>query len=138
MFSTLTKTRVAGALIGAAIAFTAVAPGASAGQDLRSPDARDSSQDYTRQDLRSPDTRDGSPASTRQDLRSPDARDSVAPTLVPQPVSDRPSSPGGFDWVSAAIGAAAGTGLLIVLLAFLATGGLAGRRPITGRTRAQH
>jgi hypothetical protein len=112
MFSILTKT-----LIGATIAFAAVVPGASAVQDLRSPDTRDSSQ-----------------VASSQDLRSPDARDSAAPALAPQPVSDPPSSPGGFDWVSAAIGAAAGTGLLIVLLAFLGTGGLAGRRPVSGRT----
>jgi hypothetical protein len=55
-----------------------------------------------------------------QDLRSPDTRDQAkgySPTLASQPVVDEPSEPGGFDLVSAAIGAAAGTGVVLVLLA---------------------
>ncbi|MGH2712409.1 MAG: hypothetical protein ACRDM7_00705 [Thermoleophilaceae bacterium] len=52
------------------------------------------------------------------------------PTLEPQAVVDDPSSAGGFDLVSALLGATVGAGLLIVLVA--ATG-LARRRPLTRR-----
>ena len=46
-------------------------------------------------------------------------------------------SAGGFDLLSAAIGAAAGTGLLLALAGFLATGRLARpRRPRTLRPRS--
>ena len=71
------------------------------------------------QDLRSPDTRDAA-AQTSQDLRSPDARDAAtgprtAPTFIvtpaPQAVVETSS---GFDWGSAAIGAAAILGLLAI------------------------
>jgi hypothetical protein len=61
-----------------------------------------------------------------EELRSPGQQ----PTGEPQPVVDEPSSPSGFDLLSAAIGAAAGAGLAIVLLA---AGGLARRRPLTRR-----
>jgi hypothetical protein len=60
------------------------------------------------------------------ELRAPD-EPSAQPTGGPQQVSDEPS---GFDLVSAAIGAAAGAGLIIVVLA---AGGLARRRPLTRR-----
>ena len=45
-------------------------------------------------------------------LRAPVARTEVA---------DEPSSPSGFDWVSAAIGAAAASGLALVIVAALST-----------------
>ena len=62
-----------------------------------------------------------------EELRSP--RQPVAqPTGEPQPVVDEPSSPSGFDLPSAAVGAATGAGIVIVLLA---AGGLARRRPLT-------
>jgi hypothetical protein len=61
-----------------------------------------------------------------EELRSPD-EPPAQPTGAPQQVSDEPS---GFDLVSAAIGAAAGAGLIIVVLA---AGGLARRRPLTRR-----
>jgi hypothetical protein len=73
--------RVAGPLIGAAIAFAVIASGASAGQDRRAADF------------------------------------------------DVASSAGGFDWVSAALGASAGTGLLIGLMAIADMG----RRSRRGR-----
>ena len=111
MCSTLIKTRVAGAIIAAAIASTVVGPGVAGAQDMRTPDARHL----------------GEQASPSEDRRSPDARDIPAPPES-QPISEAPAAPSGFDPVSAAIGAAAGTGLLIVLMAFLGTGGLAGRR----------
>jgi hypothetical protein len=58
--------------------------------------------------------------------------------VAPTPSSNAPSVPAatpdvGFDLSSAAIGAAAGTGLLIVVLA---AGGIAARRPFTGGHRA--
>jgi hypothetical protein len=59
-----------------------------------------------------------------QDLRPPDTRDAAEgyhPTLASQPKPVQASG-GGFDWLSAAIGAAAGTGLMIVALALASTG----------------
>ncbi len=66
--------------------------------------------------------------SPSEDLRSPDAREIPAPPPESQPIVDTQPSEGGFDLLSAALGAAATTGLLLVLLGFLAVGGLAGRR----------
>jgi hypothetical protein len=60
-------------------------------------------------------------------LRSP-GQPVAQPTGEPQPVVDEPTSPSGFDLLSAAIGVAAGAGFVIVLLA---AGGLARRRPLT-------
>jgi hypothetical protein len=125
-----TNARLATALIGVTLAAAIAAPGASADpgatayQDLRSPDARDAAE--------RPTYADGPGAITYRDLRSPDARDAAEgyrPALEPQPPVDEPSSPDGFDWVSAAIGAAVGTGLLIALI--VTVGGLARRRPVT-------
>jgi hypothetical protein len=51
----------------------------------------------------------------------PDTRDAAQnyhPTLAPEPVD----TSGGFDWLSAAIGAAGGTGLMIVAVALADTG----------------
>jgi hypothetical protein len=61
------------------------------------------------QDLRSPDARD---AAASQDLRSPDAADAAtaAPTI-------ELSSPEGFDWASAGIGAGGSLGLILVVAA---------------------
>ncbi len=47
-----------------------------------------------------------------------------------QPVVDEPAPGEGFDVLSAAIGAAAGTGLVVLLLT---VGALTGRRPLTRR-----
>ena len=59
---------------------------------------------------------------TTQDLRSPDTRD-VAIGYDPEPVAvavPEPSGSGeGFDWVSAAIGAAAVGGLILLLVGFM-------------------
>jgi hypothetical protein len=79
------------------------------------------------QDLRSPDTRDAAIAAThKQDLRSPDARDaadlrrylgtsSLAGTTSPpeRPAVQPVQASGGFDWLSAAIGAIAAAGLAL-------------------------
>jgi hypothetical protein len=40
-------------------------------------------------------------------------------TVASQPVADEPSAPGGFDWVSAAIGAVAAAGVAVVSIATL-------------------
>ena len=61
--------------------------------------------------------------SAYEELRAPDQ-----PTGGSEPVADEPSAPSGFDVLSAAIGAATGAGIVIVLLA---TGGLIRRRPPT-------
>jgi hypothetical protein len=118
MLSTPSR-KLATALIGAAIAGTAVVPSAFAKPIDASGAVQD---DRTYRDLVSPDARDGERLpDDAQDLRSPDTVDAAKdyhPVLGPQ-ASDPvpPASSGSFDWVSASIGAAAGTGLLIVALA---------------------
>ena len=90
---------------------------AIAGQDLRSPDARDVATP-ARTDLRSPDTRDlATPA--RIDLRAPDTRDAAAgrgasesPSVMVVKLPAASHSGGGIDWGDASIGA---SGALIVL-----------------------
>ena len=50
----------------------------------------------------------------------PDSREpseGPAPAIEAQPVADEPSTPGAFDWLSAALGAAAGAGMVLVLFA---------------------
>ena len=125
-------------------------------QDLRSPDARaaatasgPSPDSVSRShDLRSPDTRDAAsgydpkpvPVGTTQDLRSPDTRD-VAIGYDPEPVAvavPEPSGSGeGFDWVSAAIGAAAVGGLILLLVGSMSGRGRHGVGRI-GRRGALH
>jgi hypothetical protein len=127
-----TRTQAFGAAI-AAVA--AVAPAAFA-QDLRSPDARAAGQQATpaAQDPRSADARVAVQPATpaADDLRSADARvpqrfDPIA--AVPQaPPVDVPSTPSGFDWVSAGVGAAAGAALLLVAVTAISLLGIAGRR----------
>ena len=101
------------AAIVAALALAGAGPAPSAlaqTQDFRSPDAIDASQGRYLGTPRTP-----------QDLRSPDARDAArhyAPTVTESPITQ----PTGFDWESGAIGAAAGTGLMVLALA-LAVGG---------------
>jgi hypothetical protein len=113
MLSAAYKRRLATALAGAALASAMVVSGASA--DPFTDSEREKVEQFqAHQDLRSPDTRDQA--------------EGYAPTLESQPVADEPSSPGGFDWVSAAIGAAAAAGLSLVLMATL---GL--RRPAARR-----
>lgn len=103
MFTTA-QTKITSALVASTIAAAAVAPAAGA-RDLRLIDERESRQTPVgQQDLRSPDTRD--------------AAQDYGPTLAPEPVAGS----SGFDWVSAAIGAAAGTGLMILAVALASTG----------------
>ena len=61
-----------------------------------------------------------------EELRASD-QPAAQPTAEPRPIADEPS---GFDLPSAAIGAATGAGLVVVLLI---AGGLVRRRPLTGR-----
>jgi hypothetical protein len=140
MFSTLSRMRVAGALVGATLAVAVIAPAATA-QDLRSPDARDSSPAIERSgaqtaisydDLRSPDASVGTRGvAPGDDGRSPDAREVPSSPVESQPLAIEAPATGGFDWLSAAIGAAAGTGLLILLFAFAGGGGIGRRqRPV--------
>jgi hypothetical protein len=109
-----------------------VVPTAAAqAQDLRTPDARDTSRDAGTvsptmpADLRSPDARETSSSAvtvTPVDLRTADARDAaegrgtfnapeVAVIEVPKP---SPAAAGGMDWGDAGIGA--GTLLAVILL----------------------
>jgi hypothetical protein len=116
MFSAAYKKRLATALAGAALASALVVSGASA--DPHAIDAHNRAVDPP-------------PVASTQDLRAPDTRDQAegySPTLESQPVADEPSSPGGFDWVSAAIGAVAAAGLSLVSMAALGM-----RRPTGGR-----
>ena len=147
MFSPSHSKSLATALAAAALASAMAASGASA--DLHAIDtaareaaglqseppppssiATSAREEY--QDLRSPDAADAAPGAGTQDLRSPDTRDyanGYAPTFESQPVVDGPSTPSGFDWVSALIGAAAATGIALLLMAFFGGGRMPGRRP---------
>lgn len=144
MFSAAYKKRLATAIAGAALASALAVSSASANhgfQSLRSSDAVDAARaagDAPR--VAPPPSSIAAPAAEQyQDLRSPntsDQADGYSPKLESQPVVDEPSSPGGFDWVSAAIGAAAGTGLLLILLAAVAGSGRLRRpRPVTVGTQ---
>ena len=120
MFSPSHRKSLATALAGAALASAMVVSGASADQHAIDAAARE--------EAGLPSV----PAEPRQDLRSPDSRDRAegyAPTLESQPVVDEPSSPSGFDWVSALIGAAAAAGLSLVVVALFGNGRTLGRRP---------
>ena len=101
MLSTTIKRTIATTLSGAAIAGTIGAPAASA-----------------------------MPIDPVGATGEPSAVPIVAPPLSTTPVALETAPDAGFDLSSAAIGAAAGTGLLIVTLA---AGGIASGRPITRR-----
>ena len=113
MFSAAYKKRLATAITGAALVSALVVSSASA-DPFTDSERQKVEQFQSHQDLRSPDTRDQA--------------EGYNPTLESQPVADEPSSPGGFDWVSAAIGAVAAAGASLVLMASL---GL--RRPTARR-----
>jgi hypothetical protein len=94
----ITLRRAACTLALASVLFPA---SALAGQDLRSPDARDAA--------------DGRYLGQYQDLRSPDARDAArGVTVVSSAPAAQPSSGAGVDWPSAGIGAA-GFGALVLI-----------------------
>ena len=129
------------------------AAAAGAGQDLRSPDARDAASAVPiGQDLRSPDAREAASAvPSGQDLRSPDARDVAALAQERYYASQRdthslatqgpdrattsgpartvaPSAADGFHWSDAAVGAG---GTLGVVLLVAGTGAVIARRRLT-------
>jgi hypothetical protein len=123
------RSYTAAGLTVAALAFTGALPPLAAGQDLRSPDARDAAARavgaavpgdtnpaaVTYEDLRSPDARDvARPTVTPADLRSPDARDVTRPRTV-VPVRVVTVGQAGFDWTDAAIGAGGAFGLALLL-----------------------
>ena len=153
MFSNNSRKALATALAGAALASAVGASGAAADQymDLRSPDAREAAlaeQPYT--DLRMPDSVEPArgersawrrlrprsrnrPATRTRTCACPTpASRPKGPARAPdaQPVADEPSTPGAFDWLSAALGAAAGAGLVLVLFA------AGGMRRLSGPARA--
>ena len=141
MFSHNSRKALATALAGAALASAVGASGAAADQYMDSPDAREAAlAEQPNTDLRMPDTVDAAreasdpssvappPSSIAQsagdsyeDLRMPDSReraDGYSPTPDSLPVADEPSTPGAFDWLSAALGVAAAPIVLgLVLLA---------------------
>lgn len=145
MFSPAYRKSLATALAAAALASATTVSNAFADQHAIDAAAREAAgmqstlgEEY--QDLRSPDAIDAARAAvdppkvvtSSQDLRSPDTRDyasDYAPSLEPQPVVDEPSTPGGFDWVSALIGAAAAAALALALMAIFGVGRPVGRRP---------
>ena len=141
MFSAAYRKRLATAIAGAALASALAVSNASANYGFQSSDAVDAARaagDAPR--VAPPPSSIAAPAAEQyQDLRSPhtsDQADGYSPKLESQPVVAEPSSPGGFDWVSAAIGAAAGTGLLLILLAAVAgSGRLRRSRPVTVGTQ---
>jgi hypothetical protein len=119
MRSTLRSTKMTGALAAIAVAATIAAPAAYAipidGDPLvRSPDAtRDVGE------VPPPPSSIAASAAKEYDaLRSAGAQDRNRP-VASQPIADQPSAPGGFDWVSALIGAAAAAGLALVSMATL-------------------
>jgi hypothetical protein len=124
MLSAAYKKRLATAIAGAALASALAVSGASAhyGASAAGDPPRVAPP---------PSSIAASAAEQYQGLRSPDNRDQTdghSPTVESQPVVDEPSTTGGFDWVSAAIGAAAGTGLLLILVVAVAGSGRL-RRP---------
>jgi hypothetical protein len=120
MSSLAMKRVVATALAGAAIASAIGATTASARPGFAMGSAADT---LTSPSVPPPPSSLAAPAGRAyEELRAPDQ-----PTGASQPVAGEPA-PSGFDLPSAAIGAATGAGLVIVLLA---VGGIARRRPLT-------
>jgi hypothetical protein len=107
------STRAALALTATLLA--AAAPAAQAGQDLRSPDARDAAGHPQVPYYSSY----GSDATRAQDLRSPDARDAARGNLTSPPsvrvVRVVETAPTGFSWADAGIGAATSFGLVLLV-----------------------
>lgn len=100
------------------VAALAAASAGAAGQDLRSPDARDAAL--------------SSQAGSYQDLRSPDARDAARPEALTSPAVDQAAGSPGRDWSD--VGFVAG-GLLTVVLALGALSVLIRRRRTVRRSR---
>src|ERR1041384_5621590 len=141
MSSLARKRMVATALAGATIAGALAAPTVSADSESVPPPPSSiaASAGKAYDELRSPTDSQSvpPPASSMaasagkayEELRAPD-RLPTEPTVAPAPVVDEPS---GFDLPSAAIGAATGAGLVILLLA---AAGLIRRRPLARIARS--
>ena len=115
MFSHNSRKALATALAGAALASAVGASGATADEyvDLRMPDTAEAAPVAP-----PPSSIAQSAGKAYEDLRMPDSREPSPPaTPDGQPVADEPSTPGAFDWLSAALGAAAGAGIVLVLFA---------------------
>jgi hypothetical protein len=114
MTALATNRKLATVLIGAAIGTTMLAPGVSASggpPGYPGPQPSPSSAAEANQHVPPPPSRMAASASSAYEkLRSPDSPDA-------REAANQPSSPSGFDWPSAAIGAAAGTGLAMLILA---------------------
>jgi hypothetical protein len=143
------RSSAAAGLTATALALTGALPSLAAGQDLRSPDARDAAalaapaqhvvlltSRYTNpaavtvQDLRSPDARDAATATPVPiDLQSPDARDVTRPRTV-EPLRIVTVANDRFDWNDAVIGAGGALGLALLLGGGAAT---IARRRASGR-----
>ena len=120
--SSITR-RYATLLALSALAVAVAAPNAPAFTGRSTPSQDQPSQSLPSQDLRSPDTRD--------------AADGYDPEPVAVAVPEPSGSGEGFDWVSAAIGAAAVGGLILLLVGFMNGRGGQGVGRI-GRRRALH
>jgi hypothetical protein len=103
--TTSLKTRAASVLLAAVLAAAFAPPAFADPVPLSLPGMPAPAQSPGHQDLRSPDTRD--------------AANHYHPALPP--AAHSVPSAGGFDWLSAAIGAAAGTGLMMVAVALAST-----------------
>jgi hypothetical protein len=126
------KKRLAVLLIGAAAA-GALAPGASAKpheQIYVNPSTGYAS--HTIQSSQRDESSDLPPGYTRRYVGS---SLSVVPVDEQSPVASQPTvdEPGGLDWPSAAIGAAATGGLLLILLAGTVSAGRTGHGPLAGQ-----
>jgi hypothetical protein len=129
MRSTVRRTRIAGTLAAMAAAATIAVPAASAMpiDPVRSVAWADITSDV--RDVPPPPSLIAASAAEEYDaLRSAGAQERDA-TVASQPDADEPSAPGGFDSVSAAIGAAAMAGLWLVSLAALGMRRVRGQRP---------
>jgi hypothetical protein len=124
-----TKTRLAAALMGVAVAIAfstaasahtqvSVNPSTGYASDAPAPD---------REIYVNPST--GFPGSD-------EAAEATSPA-APLPASEEPSSGAGFDWPSAGIGAAGGTALILVLLAFTVVKSRRGRGPLVPRRQVR-
>ena len=112
------STRLNTALAGLFVAATIAAPAANAmPMDPVAPAVTREASDVPPP----PSSIAASAAREYEKLRAPNA-------VASQPVAVEPSAPGGFDWVSAAIGAIAAAGVAIVSIATLGT-----RRPAARR-----
>jgi hypothetical protein len=130
MFSTAYNTRLASALAGAALASALVVSSASADQHaidahnravnpppVASPQELRSSNTRAQPEVGPPPSSIAKSAAEEYEKLRAQAADNPAP--APQPVADEPSGQGGFDLMSAAIGAVAAAAMSLVLMASL-------------------